>query len=90
MELEGGRVLDHLSLQLDGADVIMKPSPSGHKASAESAIEERAARKANLVEKMHSFSLDVIIREATAVDRYSQPPPTSILYEQGNCILLAI
>ena len=31
-----------------------------------------------------------MIRDATAVGRYSQPPPTSVLYVQGNCILLAI
>ena len=86
----GDIVLDHLSLQFDGADILMKPFPSGFKSSAESAIKERTVYKVNLVEKMHSFFIDGIIRDATAVGRYSQPPPTSVLYEQRNCILLAI
>ena len=31
-----------------------------------------------------------IIREATVVGRYDQPPLTSALYAHGNCILLAL
>ena len=52
----GSSVLDHLSLQFDGADILMKPFPSGFKASAESAIKERTGYKINLVGKMQSFS----------------------------------
>ena len=39
---------------------------------------------------MHSFFMDSIIQDATGVERYPQPPPTSVLYAHGNCILLAI
>ena len=39
---------------------------------------------------MHSFFLDQIICDATVFGRYSQPPPTSVLYEKGNCIILSI
>ena len=44
----------------------------------------------NLVGKRRYFPLARIICDAAAVDRNTHPPQTSILYEAGSCIPLAI
>ena len=82
--------LDHISLQFDGADILMRPFPPNFKTGAEEAIKTRTGYEVNIVEKRHEFFIDAIIDKAAEVERYTHPPQTSVLYDQGNCIILAI
>ena len=54
-------VLEHLSAQFDGSDILTQPSPSGFKATADSSISERTWYRANLVGEHHAFPPDKII-----------------------------
>ena len=82
--------LDHISLQFDGADILMRPFPPNFKTGAEEAIKARTGYDVTLVEKHHEFFTDAVINKAAEVERYAHPPQSSVLYDQGNCIILAI
>ena len=85
-----GRVLDHISLQFDGAEISMRPFPMDFKCSAEKFISEKTGFKVNLVEKTHKFLLDLVSCDAESIGRIQVPDARSPLYEQGNSVLLAM
>ena len=85
-----GRVMDHISLQFDGAEVVMRPFPADFKSSSEIYIAKKTGFTVNLVEKSHKFTLERVISEAIAIERIARPDARSPLFERGNCILLAM
>ena len=85
-----GAKLDHISLQFDGAYLLMSPMPDDFKKSAEEAIYRKTGFKVNLLEKRRRFLLEVLLKRATEVERNTDPTPGSPLYDRGDCILLSI
>ena len=87
---DGGPYLTHMSLQFDGADVMIRPFPDNFRPQAETWIEERTGFRVDLVEKKHFFFAEYITREAVEISNLPLPPRTSSLRKPGNCILLAL
>ena len=85
-----GRVLEHLSLQFDGAEVLMDSFPPDFKVSAEDAIARDTGFIVSLSEKRHFFAGDEIVISALSAYQSLDPPSGSILYEPGNCVILAL
>ena len=85
-----GRVLDHISLQFDGAEIAMRPFPMDFKQSTESYVAKKTGFNVNLVEKTHKFLLELVISDPESIERIGLPDANSPLYEDGNCILLAL
>ena len=82
--------LEHISLQFDGADVMISPMPDDFEKSAEDAIYRKKDFKVKSVEKRRKFLLELLIERATSTELNTDPIPGSPLYDRGNCILLAI
>ena len=85
-----GRVLEHISLQFDGAEVLMDSFPPDFKGSAERAIARDTGFSVCLSEKRHFFAGDEIAISAVSAYQSLDPPCGSILYEPGNCVILAL
>ena len=87
---DGGADLLHMSLQFDGADVLIRPFPDNFRSMDERWIEQNTGFQVNLVEKKHIFFADYVTREAVEVENAAPPPYDSMLGKPGNCILLAM
>ena len=80
----------HVSLQFDGADVLIRHFPEDSRSQAEAWIEKETGFRVELVEKSHYFPEDYVMRDAVDVGHAPCPGRNSSLAEKGNCILLAL
>ena len=84
------RVSEHISLQLDGEDVLTGSFPPDFDGSEEDSIARATGFNVRLSGKRHFFAGDEIRISAVSANRSSDPPSGPILYEPGNCIILAL
>ena len=84
------RNLLHLSLQFDGAEILLNPYPVDSKSSPGAAIRDKSGFEVNLVEKHRKFPLHYVVLAPISAVRRDSPPIDSILYESGHCVLLSI
>ena len=85
---EWGSELALLSLQFDGADVLLRPFRDDFGPRAEAWIEGETGFRVALAEKTHRFFGDYVARDAFDVEEAPCPGRNSPLKEKGNCILL--
>ena len=67
-------VVEHMSLQYDGSEVLIPQPPDNSKSLSQDAIFCRGGYSVNLVEEHHLFFTDNVIKESTTAVRATTPP----------------
>lgn len=80
-------MLEHTSIQLDGADVIIRQSPNNSKPSAQAAILAWGGYAVNLFGRKHSFLIGNVVNGPFSAGRDAAPAYKSALYYIGKCAL---